>query len=83
MSLRLKAIYKDGTFVPLTNGEKLDVPENAEVELTVHNPYLVPAKATTDEERKRALRELFASWDAHPLRPDAPRLTRDELHERR
>jgi hypothetical protein len=83
MSLRLKAIYKNGTFVPLTNGEKLDVPENAEVELTVHNPYVVPAKATTDEEREQALRELFASWDAHPLRPDAPRLTRDEMHERR
>ena len=83
MSLRLKAIYRDGTFIPLTNGEKLDVPENAEVELTVHNPYLVPAKATTDQERESALRELFASWDAHPLRADAPRLTRDEMHERR
>jgi hypothetical protein len=83
MSLRLKAIYRNGTFVPLTNGEKLDVPENAEVELTVHNPYLVPAKATTAEERERALRELIASWDAHPLRPDAPHLTRDEMHERR
>ena len=83
MSLRLKAVYKDGTFVPLTNGEKLNVPENTEVELTVHNPYLVPAKATSDEERERALRELIESWDAHPLRPDAPRLTRDEMHQRR
>ena len=82
MSLRLKAVYKDGTFVPLTNGEKLNMPENTEVELTVHNPYLVPAKATSDEERERALRELFASWDAHPLRADAPHLTRDEMHER-
>jgi hypothetical protein len=27
MSLRLKAIYRNGTFVPVTNGEKLDVPE--------------------------------------------------------
>jgi hypothetical protein len=83
MSLRLKALYRDGTFVPLTNGEKLNMPENSEVELTVHNPYVPPAKATSDEERERALRELFASWDAHPLRPDAPHLTRDEMHERR
>jgi hypothetical protein len=67
----------------VANGEKLDVRENAEVELTVHNPYVVPAKATTDEERQRALQQLFASWDAHPLRADAPRLTRDEMHERR
>ncbi len=78
MSLRLKAIYRDGAFVPLTNGEKLNVPENTEVELTVHNPYVLPA--TSDEERERAVRELFASWDAHPLRADAPRLTRDEMH---
>ncbi len=83
MSLRLRAIYKDGAFVPITNGEKLNVLENAEVELTVHDPNLPSATAPSDEERERALRELFASWDAHPLRADAPRLTRDEMHERR
>ena len=83
MSLKLKAIYKDGAFVPIPNGEKLNVSENAEVEITVHDPYIVSATATSDEERERALRELFASWDAHPLRADAPRLTRDEMHERR
>jgi hypothetical protein len=80
---RLKAIYTDGAFVPILNGEKLNVSENAEVEITVHDPHVVPATATSAEERERALRELFASWDAHPLRPDAPRLTRDEMHERR
>jgi len=79
MSLRLKAIHKDGAFVPISNGEKLNVSENAEV----HDPYPVPPTSTSDEERERALRELFASWDAHPLRSDAPRLTRDETHERR
>ena len=83
MSVRLKAIYKDGAFVPITNGDQLNVRENAEVELTVHDPYVLPAKAKTEEERQRALRELFASWDAHPLRPDAPRLSRDQMHERR
>jgi hypothetical protein len=83
MSLRLKAIYTDGAFVPITNGEKLNMPENAEVELTVDNPYLVPPKAKSDEERQRALRELLESWEKYPLKDDAPRLTRDELHERR
>lgn len=83
MSVRLKAIYKDGAFVPVTNGEILNVPENTEVELTVHDPYVLPAKATTAEERERALRELIESWDKHPLTGDPPRLTRDELHERR
>ena len=83
MSLKLKAIYRDGAFVPIPNGEKLNVSENAEVEITVHDSHVVPATATSDEQRERALRELFASWDAHPLRADAPRLTRDEMHERR
>lgn len=83
MSLRLKAIYKHGAFVPISNGEKLNVSENAEVEITVHDPNVLPSRVTSDEERERALRELFASWDAHPLRADAPRLIRDEMHERR
>ena len=83
MSVTIRAIYRDGAFVPITDGEKLKVPENAEVELTVHDRYVLPATAKSDEERERAVRELFASWDAHPLRPDAPRLTRDEMHERR
>jgi hypothetical protein len=83
MSLRLKAIFKDGAFVPISNGDKLNVSENAEVDITVHEPNVVSATATSDKERERALRELFASWDAHPLRSDAPRLTRDEMHERR
>ena len=83
MSLRLKAIYKGGAFVSVPNGENVNVAENAEVEITVHDPYVVSATATSDEERERALRELFASWDEYPLRADAPRLTRDEMHERR
>jgi hypothetical protein len=83
MALRLKAIYKDGAFVPVPNGEKLTVSGNAEVEITVHDPFVVSATATSEEERQRALRELFASWDAYPLRADAPRLTREEMHERR
>ena len=83
MSPRPKATYKDGAFVPISNGEKSNVSENVEVEITVHDPDPVPSTGTSDEERKRALRELFASWDAHPLRADAPRLTRDEMHERR
>jgi hypothetical protein len=83
MSVRLKVVYKGGAFVPVENGEKLSVPENAEVEITVHDPYVLPPTAATEEERERALRELFASWDAYPVRPDTPRFTRDEIHERR
>jgi hypothetical protein len=55
MSVRLKAIYRDGAFVPVPNGEKLNVSENAEVEITVHDPYVLAPTATSDEERERAL----------------------------
>ncbi len=34
MSVRLKAIYRDGAFIPIPNGEKLNVLENVEVEIT-------------------------------------------------
>ena len=82
MSVRLKAIYRDGAFVPVPNGERLNVPENAEVDLTVHEPYrLSPTPKSTDE-REHALRDLFASWDTHPVSADAPPLTREEMHER-
>ena len=83
MSVRLKAIYKEGVFVPVPNGGKLNVPENAEVEITVHDPYVLPPTATSAEERERALSELMESWQQHPLTGEAPRLTRNELHERR
>ena len=83
MSVRLKAIYRGGAFVPMSNGDEVNMPENTEVELTVHDPYLLPATATTAEERGRALKDLVESWKDHPLSANAPRLTRDELHERR
>ena len=83
MSVRLKAIYRDGAFVPVPNGKKVNVPENAEVEITVHDPYVLPPTAASDEERERALTELMESWRRHPLTGEAPCLTRDELHERR
>ena len=82
MSITLNAIYKDGAFLPVQNGEKLNAAENTEVELTVHDPYVLPPTAKNDEEREGAWRELRESWDRHPLAPDAQRLTRDELHER-
>jgi len=83
MSVRLKAIYRDGAFVRVPNGEKLNVPENAEVEITVPDPYVLPPTAANDADRERALSELVESWQQHPLTGNPPRLTRAELHERR
>ena len=81
MSQKLKAIYRDGVFVPQ---EPCDLPEGEEVTLTIGNPFLIPPKVTDPEERKRILREMVENMRANPIPADAPRrFTREELHERR
>ncbi len=83
MSIRLKVIYTGGAFVPVAQGEKLNVPENAEVEITVHNPYLLPPEITDPEERAAVQREVAQNMKANSFTGDPPRFTREELHERR
>ncbi len=83
MSIKLRAIYTGGAFVPVAQGEKLNVPENAEVEITVHNPYLLPPEITDPEERAAVQREVAQNMKANSFTGDPPRFTREELHERR
>ena len=81
MSQTLKAIYRDGAFIPQT---PCDLPEGAEVELTVSAPRVMPPKVTDHEDRKRILEGMVARMRANPIPADAPRrFTREELHERR
>ncbi len=81
MSQTLKAIYRDGAFVPQT---PCDLPEGAEVELTISEPRVLPPQVTDPEERKRIMEEMVARMRANPIPAAAPRrFTREELHERR
>jgi predicted DNA-binding antitoxin AbrB/MazE fold protein len=81
MAQSLKANYRNGAFIPQT---PYDLPEGAEVELTVHEPHTIPPTVTDPEERARLLKEVVESMRANPLPADAPRrFTREELHERR
>jgi predicted DNA-binding antitoxin AbrB/MazE fold protein len=81
MSQTLKAIYRDGAFIPQA---PCDLPEGAEVELTINEPRVIPSKITDPEERKRIMEEMVARMRANPIPADAPlRFTREELHERR
>jgi predicted DNA-binding antitoxin AbrB/MazE fold protein len=78
---RLKAIYRNGAFVPQT---PCDLPEESEVELTVHESSTIPPNVTDPEERKRIMDELVKNMRSNPIPADAPRrFTREELHERR
>jgi hypothetical protein len=80
MMQRLKAIYRNGAFIPQA---PCDLPEESEVELTVHPPNVIPPRVTDPEERKRLLDQLVERMRANPIPADAPRrFTREELHER-
>jgi hypothetical protein len=48
-----------------------------------HDPYTMPALVTDKAERARLLQELVEDMANHPLTGNPPRLTREELHERR
>jgi predicted DNA-binding antitoxin AbrB/MazE fold protein len=81
MSQTLKAIYRNGAFIPQT---PCDLPEGVEVEITVSASSVIPPIVTDPEEKKRILREVVENMRANPLPADAPRrFTREELHERR
>ncbi|MBD0376368.1 MAG: antitoxin family protein, partial [Flavisolibacter sp.] len=56
MNQRLRAIYQNGTFIPL---EPFDLPEDSEVELTVHNPYVILPQITKPSERKAILKDII------------------------
>lgn len=81
MSQTLKAIFRDGAFIPQA---PCDLPEGAEVELTIHEPRVMPPRITDPEERERIMEELIQNMRANPIPAEAPRrFTREELHERR
>jgi AF2212-like protein len=80
LPIRIRAVFQDGKFVPQ---EPCALPESAEVQITVEPANITPPLITDPEERKRLLKELVERMKATPLAPDAPKLSRDELHERR
>jgi hypothetical protein len=80
MNYRTKAVYRGGAFVPKT---QCDLPEDAEVDLLVQGPSLVPPAVADPAQRARILRQITDRMRQNPIPADAPRFTRDELHERR
>jgi predicted DNA-binding antitoxin AbrB/MazE fold protein len=80
MSQRIRAVFRDGAFIPQ---QRCDLPEGSEVELTIDDPYTIPPQITDPGERKKALETLVRRMRENPIPENAPRFTRDELHERR
>jgi predicted DNA-binding antitoxin AbrB/MazE fold protein len=80
MNATVNAIYRNGVFVP---EDACELPEGAEVRLTVEGPTVIPASVTDPEERRRIRKRIVERMRRHPLAADAPRFTREQLHERR
>jgi hypothetical protein len=77
---RVRATYRDGKLIP---EHALPLSDESVVEITIDAPTVIPPTAQDPEERRRRLEELVARMQAHPLPENAPKFTRDQLHERR
>ena len=80
MTYRTKAVYRGGAFLPET---PCNLPEDAEVDLLVQGPLLVPPSVTDPQQRAFILRQITERMKQNPIPAQAPRFTRDALHERR
>lgn len=79
MNYRTKAVYRGGAFVPET---RCDLPEDAEVDLLIQGPNVILPAVSDPEQRAWLLRQITDRMKLNPIPAKAPRLTRDELHER-
>jgi predicted DNA-binding antitoxin AbrB/MazE fold protein len=76
----ISAVFRDGVFVPKI---ACDFPEDTEVEVFVKGPALLPPRVTDPAAQVEIRRKVLERMRKSPLSADAPRFTRDELHERR
>ena len=74
------AVYRDGAFHPI---EPRDLPEGTSAKVEILPQCVKPPEEPDYEKRRKIVSELVRDMMAHPLPPNAPRFTRDELHERR
>lgn len=80
MNRKIKAIYRDGSFIPQ---EPCDLPEEAEVDLIIQGPAVIPPQVLDPKEKELILKRLKRRILQNPIPDEAPVFTRDELHERR
>jgi predicted DNA-binding antitoxin AbrB/MazE fold protein len=80
MSQRIKAVFQNGKFIPQ---QSCDLPDGSEVELIVENPRVIRPEEKDPAEKRRILKAMIERMKQNPIPADAPRFSRDELHERR
>ena len=80
MSQTLKAVYRNGAFIPQT---AFELPEGTEVELLIQTPHVTSPPITDPAARRQFLQALTQRMQQNPIPTNAPQLTREALHERR
>ena len=80
MNAYVTAVYRQGAFIPET---ACDLPDGSRVVLWIEEPSLIPPAISDPEERARVLRGIAQRMRENPIPAGAPRLTREQLHERR
>jgi predicted DNA-binding antitoxin AbrB/MazE fold protein len=76
----VKAVYHKGVFVPQ---EPCNIPEGLEVELIIQGPLLLPPEIKGAKEKKQILSIIVERMQQNIIPTEAPRLTREALHDRR
>ena len=79
MNTTIRAVYREGHFVPL---QPFNLPEGSQVEISLGGPQILTPKITDPVERSRILKGVVERMKANPIPTNAPRLTRDDLHDR-
>jgi len=78
MTRRLRAVYSGNALIPRG---ACDLPEGAVVDLVVEGLAIEPPMIADPDERSRVLKAIVERMRRSPLPPDAPRLTREQMHE--
>ena len=80
MKQTVAATYRDGAFHP---DRPCDLPEGAKVHLEIAHALVIPPRIADADERARIIKRVADRMRQNPVAPDTPRLTREQMHERR
>ena len=80
MPKALKAVYRSGALILQT---ELELPEGTEVELLLQSPQVLSPPISDAATKQQFLKSLVERMQQNPIPVDAPRFTREMLHERR
>lgn len=82
MQTKLRATYENGVFVPISKSEIEDLPEAAEVEITIET-FIVNGSDENERQTALKLREIAESMRTNTFAGNPPHFSREELYERR